>query len=371
MYRLFFRKEKEMLIVDFLIENYILLIMLTGMFIITLFDVYLEKSMILKLRSVLGLIFALSVFNHLEKFTGTLQYFTYWRTVFSVICYSLRPIIIMMLIFIISPKISKFIAIPAVLNVLIASTAFFTGIAFTFDKEYNHFLRGPLGYTPYVMTVIYILTLYYITIKTLTARFSEEGIVILFITLTATISAVLAFYQHDEVVDLTYSTDVMLYYIYVYAQYTKRDTLTLVFNRQALDSDLKRSTQSITGIISIDMNDLKWLNDNMGHEAGDKGLKTITSCFCKASSKRESVYRIGGDEFIIVCRNRGEDEIKKLVDEIRTAVSDAGYSCAYGYSFGKSIYEMMKESDELMYQDKKRIKDELKEKGIVYTRNSV
>lgn len=48
MYRLFFRKEKEMLIVDFLIENYILMIMLIGMFIITLFDVYLEKSMILE-----------------------------------------------------------------------------------------------------------------------------------------------------------------------------------------------------------------------------------------------------------------------------------------------------------------------------------
>ena len=55
-------KENKMTIIDFLIKNYILFIMLVGMFIITLFDVYLDRSMIIKLRIVLGLIFALSVF---------------------------------------------------------------------------------------------------------------------------------------------------------------------------------------------------------------------------------------------------------------------------------------------------------------------
>ena len=212
--------------------------MLTGMFIITLFDVYMDRSMILKLRVVLVLILALSIFNDLETYTGNLEHFTYWRLIFSVICYSLRPTIIMMLIYLVSPKTSKLMIIPAVINFLVSASAFFTDIPFTFDMENNHFIRGPLGYTPYVMTVIYILTLYYITVRTLTGRFSEEGIVIFFITLAATISTVLAFYGHDEVVDLTFASEVMLYYMYLYAQYTKRDPLTSVFNRQTMGRHL-------------------------------------------------------------------------------------------------------------------------------------
>ena len=360
-----------MIIGNYLIQNYILIIMLMGMFIITLFDVYLDRSMIIKLRVVILLIFALSVFNDLEKYTGNLDHFTYWRLIFSVICYSLRPTIIMMMIFIVSPKTNKLIAVPAIINAIIASTAFFSDISFSFETEINHFVRGSLGYTPYIITVVYILTLYFITIRTLTTHFSEEGIVILFITLTATVSAFLAFFNYADVVDLTFSTDVLLYYMYLYAQYTKRDPLTSVFNRQTLNSDLKKHPENITGIISIDMNDLKWLNDNQGHIEGDKALKVITDCFCSAVTKKERVYRSGGDEFIIICRKRKEEEIQSLVDRIRTSVTEEGYSCAFGYSNGKSIDEMMKEADELMYKDKARIKEELKEKRIVHTRKSI
>ena len=360
-----------MAIVDFLIENYVLLIMLTGMFIMTLFDVYLERSMIKKLRIVIGLILALSVFDALESYTGYLEHFTYWRLVFSVICYSLRPTIIMVLILIICPKISRLIAIPAVINFLVSFSAFFSGISFSFEKDINHFVRGPLGYTPYIVTIVYILITYYITVRTLTVQFSEEGMIVLFIALTATGSAFLALKIHEEVVNLTYAADVLLYYMYLYAQYTKNDPLTHVYNRQTLRGDLKKRPKNITGIISIDMNDLKWLNDNFGHDEGDKALKAIANCFSEAATIKERIYRIGGDEFVIMCRDRSESEIKQLEDTIRKAVTDTGYSCAFGYSFGKSIDKMIEESDDLMYKDKARIKKELKEKGIEHIRKDV
>ena len=71
------------IITDFLIDNYILVVMLVGMFIITLFDVYLDRSMIFKLRTVLGLILLLAIFDHLETYTGNLEHFTRWRIVLS------------------------------------------------------------------------------------------------------------------------------------------------------------------------------------------------------------------------------------------------------------------------------------------------
>lgn len=357
------------IITDFLIDNYILLVMLVGMFIITLFDVYLDRSMIFKLRTVLFLILMLVIFDRLEAYTGNLDHFTKWRMVLSVLCYSLRPTIILMLIFIVSPKINKLIAIPAVLNLLICSTSFFSDIAFSFDTATNHFQRGILSYTPYIITVLYILTLYYITIRVLAGRFSEEGIVLLFITLSATLSAVLSFNGHEEVVELTYATCVLLYYMYLYAQYTKRDPLTSVYNRQTFHSDIKKRPETISGIISIDMNDLKWLNDNKGHQSGDDALITISQSFCQAIGKKERIYRIGGDEFVIISRKSSTEEMENLLDRVKTGVAETGYSCAFGLSFNKTPDEMLRESDDLMYQDKARIKKALEQQGIIRKRS--
>ena len=65
-------------------------------------------------------------------------------------------------------------------------------------------------------------------------------------------------------------------------------------------------------IVSIDMNGLKEINDKEGHAAGDKALETIAICFLSATTTKETVYRIGGDEFVILCRRVSEDEVKQL-----------------------------------------------------------
>jgi diguanylate cyclase (GGDEF)-like protein len=76
----------------------------------------------------------------------------------------------------------------------------------------------------------------------------------------------------------------------------------------------------------------------------------------QATTSKDSVYRLGGDEFLIVCKHVSEEEVKKLVENIRSKVSETKYSCAIGYSFCseeiKNIDEIMKKSDEMMYKDK-------------------
>ena len=97
----------------------------------------------------------------------------------------------------------------------------------------------------------------------------------------------------------------MLYYLYTYSQYTKRDALTGLLNRQSYYSHIEKNGETIGAVISIDMNELKWLNDNYGHEAGDKGLATVSKCFKTNVSRRDKVYRIGGDEFMVLCSKDG------------------------------------------------------------------
>ena len=71
---------------------------------------------------------------------------------------------------------------------------------------------------------------------------------------------------------------------------------------------------------------------------------------------------------MIISRKNSTEEMNKLLDRLKASVDETGYSCAFGLSFNKGPDEMLKESDELMYQDKARIKKELEQQGIIRKR---
>ena len=139
-------------------------------------------------------------------------------------------------------------------------------------------------------------------------------------------------------------------------QLTKKDALTGLLNRQAYYALLKNNYKDITAIVSIDMNGLKKINDNEGHLAGDLAISTVSNCFLDASKSKQQVFRIGGDEFIIVCKKTNEDELNKLVETIKEKVANTKYSvsigCCYNNSQVKDLEEMVKISDQMMYADK-------------------
>ncbi|MCR4780323.1 MAG: GGDEF domain-containing protein [Ruminiclostridium sp.] len=346
------------MLTDLFIKNYVLLIMIGGMFMLTFFDVFLQKGMLIKLRVTLLMLFTLTVFDYLELVFSKLPaswYVIFMRTMCSAICYSMRPLIVMMMIFLVYRKARRLIAIPALLNVICAFSAFFTDISYHFDEN-NNFRRGPLGYTPYVVSVLYLLGFFVLSFIALVKHSSEESVIGMFLAVAASIAALFAFYQHEEVVNGTYAAEILLYYLYVYGQFTKRDTLTGLYNRQSFYSDLNNHRFAVAGIISIDMNELKWMNDTLGHEAGDTALKAVSEAFRQSVPSNERIYRIGGDEFIVICRHSSEGEIERLVEKMRSAVAESGCSCAFGMSCGKSADEMIKEADARMYEDKANIK---------------
>ena len=104
------------------------------------------------------------------------------------------------------------------------------------------------------------------------------------------------------------------------------------------------------------MNGLKTINDTYGHVAGDEALITLALCFTKATRVRQSVYRMGGDEFVIVCRKTSEEEVKALVKRIEEHISETNYSCSIGYSYHDEetikLEDLLKESDKQMYSNK-------------------
>lgn len=121
-------------------------------------------------------------------------------------------------------------------------------------------------------------------------------------------------------IDVDYSTLfaslLLIYYLSLYVLTAKEDTLTQLLNRQCYYADIERLKDQVTAAVSVDMNDLKKINDTQGHDAGDKALKTVAACLAKNELRNKKIYRIGGDEFAIFYLNKTEDEVKKNIEQI-------------------------------------------------------
>lgn len=159
------------------------------------------------------------------------------------------------------------------------------------------------------------------------------------------------------------------------------DGLTGIGNRTAFQEHLseleeKKNDASEIGIIMFDVNDLKKVNDNMGHHLGDKMLlssaEIIRSSF---ENKNSRCFRIGGDEFVVIMngeniRNRCESALTNFNSEIirfnRLKEFPFSISIASGFSIygetrdnenpGLSLADILKEADLLMYENKKKMK---------------
>jgi diguanylate cyclase (GGDEF)-like protein len=107
------------------------------------------------------------------------------------------------------------------------------------------------------------------------------------------------------------------------------DPLTGVWNRGAiletLRRELERSARSnaATGLLMLDIDHFKKINDTHGHLTGDAALREVTQRILKSVRSYDSVGRYGGEEFLIVLPGCGRDELDHGAERIRSAV-DSG-----------------------------------------------
>ena len=114
-----------------------------------------------------------------------------------------------------------------------------------------------------------------------------------------------------------------------------------------------------------DCNDLKGVNDNLGHGAGDQYIKKIANIMKNVLPKEGICVRWGGDEFLLIVENCDEEACKKLVEEIeeqqKIKKKEIPYmEIAIGYQVRRNLHqeedEVIQAADQSMYEDKKRKK---------------
>lgn len=140
-----------------------------------------------------------------------------------------------------------------------------------------------------------------------------------------------------------------------------KDAMTGAFNRRYFEEQLKQMT-CVAGVAMIDLDDFKLYNDTYGHKAGDMVLVTAVQVIKRCIRKTDTLVRYGGDEFLLILPNIGEDIFTQKLQQIQFKIQDTEIHGYTGLHFSVSIGgvltedEMMEDAvvraDKLMYQAK-------------------
>ncbi|GGA97706.1 GGDEF domain-containing protein [Brucella endophytica] len=112
------------------------------------------------------------------------------------------------------------------------------------------------------------------------------------------------------------------------AQAALTDGLTGMQNRRYFDEALKEYLVQFgridkpVGLMILDLDHFKSINDTYGHDVGDAVLREVARCLKDYTRYHDVVARLGGEEFAIVVSNMGKERLAKLAERIRKAVSE-------------------------------------------------
>lgn len=154
------------------------------------------------------------------------------------------------------------------------------------------------------------------------------------------------------------------------------DSLTRVRNKRAYDVEARYANEEIQlgqnaiGLAMVDMNFLKQINDTYGHERGDIALKAVCALVCRIFD-HSPVFRVGGDEFVVVLRGHDLECIDELVAQFNSELDSMAIdstlepwervSAAIGYSvfdpaYDKDLTTVYMRADKAMYERKRAMK---------------
>jgi len=147
------------------------------------------------------------------------------------------------------------------------------------------------------------------------------------------------------------------------------DPLTGLYNRIKLDESLEyelhrtRRFQHGFGIILLDIDQFKAVNDTYGHQVGDKVLVEIANVLRKNVRKTDTIGRWGGEEFLIVSPEAKEEGLINIAEKLRCSIEQHKFSivkhktASLGiavYRNGESIRELVFRADAALYRAKRK-----------------
>jgi diguanylate cyclase (GGDEF)-like protein len=141
----------------------------------------------------------------------------------------------------------------------------------------------------------------------------------------------------------------------------QKDFLTGIYNRRAFFHLAKSCLNQNRGVLMIDIDYFKKINDTYGHAAGDVVLKEVTKRIQSLLRDEDIFARIGGEEFVILLNSVNKESLIKKAKEINEKIKNEKIEninvtiSVGGYLFkDKNIEIAMKKADEALYKAKEK-----------------
>lgn len=121
------------------------------------------------------------------------------------------------------------------------------------------------------------------------------------------------------------------------------DSLTGLFNRKYLDEYIEKALSQakrngiVYGILMIDIDYFKMVNDTYGHDVGDKAIKILSKVLLESIRESDTAFRFGGEEFLVLLYQCDEAVVERIAQKIRLAFEKAPIQANNGASFYKTL----------------------------------
>jgi diguanylate cyclase (GGDEF)-like protein len=261
----------------------------------------------------------------------------------------------------------KLLAIPLYINAFICVLSYLTGWVFFVDAK-NQYMRGDLFILPSIICMFYYVL---IVIDTCQKRsdFERENKRFLFLVFSLPVIASIIQILLPELLLIwgSVSISLLLYYVFLLEAQFNFDIQTGLMNRTAFEKEMQQYQNVNATIFIFDINNLKRTNDKFGHNAGDNTIKDaaniIKACFIGIGK----TYRIGGDEFCVICREISEQSAEGILANFNDMLITANQNrpkkieVAHGYAScnfdkGETFETAFSKADNAMYEHKAKLK---------------
>lgn len=264
-------------------------------------------------------------------------------------------------------------------NALISVISLFTGWYFYIDAQ-NVYHRGPL-FIVHVLICYALLTYTIIFVlrhrRTIEKRYFLSMLLFFVPPAAGTLLQVFIYGVSYNWVGMALA--VLVIYFNIQNRGLNTDYLTGAYNKRRLDAYTRAKAKSggedgSFSAITFDLDNLKEINDTLGHDTGDEALKDTVAVVRGSIRENDFISRIGGDEFVVILDIHSKKELesaKKRIEDNFAVFNAEGLrpytlSLSYGSGVfdmrsGKSLDEFFKGIDALMYEEKNKKKEKREE----------
>lgn len=247
------------------------------------------------------------------------------------------------------------------------------------DGNGTYYSYGPLVFVGYSVFAFYCIMSLFVILKFRKA-IERRVRAVLFPTILTMVSIMIIQAFIPEILMTGAASTIVVLGLFIaldnparhYRQEAYWDSLTGIKNKNCYDKDMERiitrylNKNIHIGVVVADINGLKMVNDNYGHSEGDNLIIEAARALSQNLKSAYNAYRVGGDEFVILYISTDDQIVMSEIEQVRIACEKVTtlpvpLSIAIGYSSGTEtvkIKDVFDKADDLMYENKKQIKEE-------------